>query len=440
MTTNHVSLTIAQDIVGVSRKGFGVPMILSHSAAWAERTRVYSDLVGVGADFATDSPEYLQARAILSQTPKPEKIKIGRAANIPTMEYRITPTAANSTAYAVGCSGEGVTAEEVSFTSDATATVAEITAGLFAAINTVTGKNFTAVDDTTHVTITGDAAGDWFALELGSIANMSIEQRHADPGLSADISAISLEDDDWYCLLTHFNSDLYCAAATAHIEAVKKIYLADSCNTDSVTTVAGNGDYLDDLATVARARTAGIYSQSPSEFLAAAWAGRCLSADPGSITWKFKTLSGPTPSSPSLTGTHRANLEARNANFYENVAGRNIMANGTTGDGDFIDVQRAIDWLDDEIRKAVFEHLASGGKVPFTDAGVTVITSAIAASLQIGVNRGVLSDDPEPVVTAPLVKDISVADKTSRTLPDVKFSAVLAGAIHKVKITGVVSV
>jgi hypothetical protein len=51
-----------------------------------------------------------------------------------------------------------------------------------------------------------------------------------------------------------------------------------------------------------------------------------------------------------------------------------------------------------------------------------------------------LSSDPAPVVTVPKVADISAGNKTTRTLPDMKFTGTLAGAIHKVIITGVVSV
>jgi len=437
--SNHVALTISVDTVGVARAGFGVPLIISHSAAWVERVRSYNSLSDVIADFpVTTSPEYLCAQALFSQSPRPKKIKIGRADLAPTQVYRITPTAVDDKTYSVTCAGEGVTAEEVSFTADSSATVAEITAGLEAALNLVTGKNFTATDDTTHVTITGDAAGDWFSLEVDDPANMKIEQLHADPGIATDLAAIQIEDDDWYCLLTNFNSNAMVLATASWVEAQKKIYVVDVNESDAITTVAGNSDTLDDLATVNRARTAGLYHPSPLAFNAAAWAGRCLPEEPGAITWKFKQLSGVAP--VKLTSTQRGNLIARSANFFETVAGLDIMSEGTTADGDYVDVQRSLDWLDDDVSKSVFEDMAAGGKVPFTNAGVTVIQNAILGSMQRAVARGIFSDDPAPVVTVPDVADISAANKTARTLPDVKFSGTLAGAIHKTTITGVVSV
>ena len=43
------------------------------------------------------------------------------------------------------------------------------------------------------------------------------------------------------------------------------------------------------------------------------------------------------------------------------------------------------------------------------------------------------------LVTAPLYADISLTDKTNRNVPNVKFSAVLQGAINTVTIAGTVS-
>jgi hypothetical protein len=84
--------------------------------------------------------------------------------------------------------------------------------------------------------------------------------------------------------------------------------------------------------------------------------------------------------------------------------------------------------------------LAGLDKVPYTDAGVALIQAQVIASLQSAVAKGILTSDPAPVVTVPKVANVSPSDKAARILPDVKFSATLAGAIHKVNITGVVSV
>lgn len=536
--SDHVTLTITQDSVGLARAAFGVPMILSHNAAFAERVRTYTSLLEVASDFVSGTPEYLAANALFAQSPHPESLKIGRAALDPTLAYSLAATAANSTIYAIDVAGPGITATTASYTSDSAATVAEIHSGLVTALNAVTGNNyiaafaalvnpddvftaangteiFTAVahglqtgdgpfqvsnsggalpagltaltdywiikidadtfylatslalalagtflsittngtgtqtlEDTAStkrpsdpITVTADAAGNWFSLAVDNISLLAIEMTHSDPGVATDLAAISNEDDDWYALITLYNSQLYVAGVAAYIEAVRKIYVFDSCDTTSATLAYASGDTNDSIGqqhSLSRARSAGLFHPSPADMAAAAWVGKVLPLDPGSATWKFKTLSGVTP--VSLTSTHRTNLRNRKGNSYETIAGLNQTWEGYTADGDFIDVTQGIDWIYDDMTKGVYEALAAMPKVPYTDDGVALVESEIRGTLKTAVGMDILSSDPAPVVTVPRVADVSTANKVIRNLPSVRWSATLAGAIHKVTITGVVSV
>lgn len=440
--SNYVSITITQDSVGVARAGFGVPLILSASAAWVERYRTYTSLAAVAVDFpTTSSPEYLAASTIFSQSPRPEKIAIGRSALKPTQKYLLeVVSVANTTTYSVIVSGQGFVTTTLNFTSDASATNDEIVAGLVAALNGVASKNYTAAavgaGGSQDVEITGNAAGNWFSVEVLDLNLLKIAQTHADPGVATDLAAIANENNEWYCLLTHFNSNAYVLAAAGWIETQKKIYVVSVNETDSVTQADGASDTIDDLQTAARARTSGMYHPSPAAFLGAALAGRCLPIDPGGETWALKRLSGPAP--VKLTATQRANLVARFGNSYESVAGVNVTFQGKMADGDFIDVQRGLDFLEDDIQKSVFEALVGVNKVPYTDRGVALLVAALRGALTRSFLAGIINADF--VITFPKVADVSTADKTARLLPDVKFTATLQGAIHKVNVVGVISV
>lgn len=435
---NHVQLTITVDTLGVARATFAKILVLSHSAPFPERVRFYSSLVEVTADFpVTTSPEYLSAQAIFSQTPHPVQILIGNALLQPTQAFTLSiNNVLDDQLYELTMAGEGFAKETVSFTSDSTATDGEIVLGLVAALNLVSGKNFTAAGATSPFTITGDAAADWFSVE-GSPAFFDIEQDHADPGVATDLAAIKLVDDSWYGLHTFFNSNAYALAAAAFIETEKKIYVFDVNDTDAVNTTAGNSDTLDDIATATRERSAGVYHHAGDEMLSAGWMSRVLSKEPGESTWKFKRLSGVTPS--TLTTTNRNNLIARNANFYEVVSGNNIMSEGTVADAGFIDTQVGTDWLDDDMSKAVFETLLSNEKIPFTDPGIAIIEGDMRGSLQRATTRTILAADPEFTIQVPKAAAVTTANKAIRTLPDMKFAGILAGAVHKVIITGVLS-
>lgn len=290
--------------------------------------------------------------------------------------------------------------------------------------------------------VTGAAAGNWFSLELVDVTALSIKQSHVDPGLSDDLDAIELEEPNWYCILTAYNSSAYVQAVATWVEAQSqaKIYGFDVNETDSIQTTASVGtDTLATLHTAAFTRTFGSYHHRPATFMSAAWAGEVLPDDPGGDTWALKQLAG--ISMPSkLTATNRVNLRARNANWITTGFGKNITFQGTTFDGDFIDVTRGLDWLDDDMTKGIGGAMLAVRKVPFSDAGVAIIVNEAKASLDRAVRRGILRSDPKPVVTAPKVADIALSDRALRLLPDVVFTGQLEGAIHKVKVKGKVSI
>lgn len=144
--SNHVSLAISQDSLGIARAGFGIPMILSHNAAFSERIRFYNDLPSVLADFTdTSSPEYRAAAALFSQSPHPDTIAIGRASGSVTQKYEIDVAAVrNSHLYSINVDGEGFDADDASATSDSATTKQEISNALLTQLNAVDDKNYTA--------------------------------------------------------------------------------------------------------------------------------------------------------------------------------------------------------------------------------------------------------------------------------------------------------
>jgi hypothetical protein len=447
--TDHVQLTLILDSVGIARAGFGVPMILSHAAAFSERLRYYTSLASVAADFASGTPEYLAARAFFSQSPHPSRIAIGRATASVTQKYTVgVASVVEGQAYALTVSGTGFDGTTVSYTAAAGNLNDDIVAGLVTALNAVPDKTYTATATGTAlsqvVEITANTANTWFSVAVGSTTALNMSQSHtvSDAALSADLDAILLEDAGWYELHTLFNSADYALAAADWVEANKRIYVFDTNDSASVTTAYSEGVSTDTLAQLfdgGYARTMGAYHPDPSAMFAAAWMGRWLPTEPGAATTKGKTLSGVSP--VALTGTHRNNLIARRANSYQRVAGRNITWEGTVPSTTyrFLDVVRDLDWVEDDMAKGVFGAIVGTDKVPYTSEGILLVENEVRASVNRAVNRGIFADDPAPVVTTPDIADVATVDKEERILRDVKFSATLAGAIHKVIISGVVT-
>ena len=425
-----VQLAITAEAAKATQAGFGLPLIVSHSAAWAERVREYADLAAVGVDFLTTTPEYLAAQAIFGQTPRPPKIVIGRAANKPTQRYAVTPAVINSYQYKMWVNGT-----LVSFTSDASATLAEIIAGLKAAIDAL-ALPITVTDQTTFMRIVANSAGAFVSVSAGVDPNIILAQDHADPGLAADLAAIALERNDWYAFVTLFNSKALVEVGAAYALANKKLYAAQTCDGAVPNTVSsGTDDVGEALASINSNKVALIYSPAPADFADAAALGRCLPIEPGEETWKFKTLAG-VPTS-SFTGTQRANMRAKRCNFYEATAGVSMLEEGITSSGSYIDAVRYLDFLEAKLQERIFTKLSTPNKVPYNDRGIAIVEGEVRGQLEGDETREALL--PGWSVSVPKASSAAPADRTARVLRNVTFSAVYAGAIHKVLINGTVT-
>jgi hypothetical protein len=441
----HARVTVRQDGASVSKPGYGVPAGLSVNATWVERSRTYSGIQAVAADWDSDTPEYRFAARTFGQTPRPPSLKILRAVGKPTQAYTVSViNVKNDHTYQVDVVGTGVTTTTVEYESDADATEDEITAGLTAALNDVTGKNYTAVDGVDGtIAITGSSAGAWFSLQIRNLDDLGITQDHAEPGtaLADDLDAILLEDRDWYALETFYNSEDYILATAAWCETNKRLYMANSCDTSAATVAeSGGSDVLKQLNDLNYEYSAHFYHWSPAEMMGAGWLGQGLPHDPGTETWAYMTITGIT--APPLNDTHRANLDARRASYYKSAGGNSFTWEGKLPNTTvrFIDSRRLLDWIQSEVQVGIFGQLLGAvGKVPYTRRGMLKIENAIRAVFGVGQRREAIATDPEPTVTLPELEDIPPADIADRVLDDVQATCRATGAIHSVDVDIIVS-
>jgi hypothetical protein len=435
----HVSVTITKETATISRVGFGIPAILTYHTRFPDVYRVYGSLTEMTDDnFTVDDLAYKMAAAMFAQSPRPTKVVVGRRATAPLRDVTLTPRAnpLATTAYWVRINGT-----LFSFTTDATPTVAEITAGLVALID-AGSENVNATDNTTDFDVeSADApggsatAGVPFIIEFDH-AQFEFNDNTADASLDTDFntlkSAVTAADDFYGIVVDAWDAINIADLAVAVEAAGPKIYAAESQDSDIVES--GSSDIASTLKTANYDRTFLSYAYDVDPSPAAGWLGRCLPATPGSITWKFKTLN--TVSASVLTTAEIGYADAKNCNTYTTVGGQNMMAEGVMASGEFIDVTRFIDWLTARIKENVFRALKVNDKIPYTDSGIQAITAEIDGVLRQGVFNGGINGDEEIIVTAPLAADVDANDRAGRLLPDIEFLATLAGAIHKVVIAG----
>jgi hypothetical protein len=367
-----------------------------------------------------------------AQSPAPKTFKVGSRSTLATMVVKLTVTIA-TTGYVYSFLVDG---KDYTYTVLAGATTTTVATALAALITGGTA-GATATAAVAVITITA-AAGKVFDVS-GWVANaMTIDDTTADPGITADLTAINAEDSEWYGLIPDHFGKAEALAAALWVESEHKVMIVDTFQSgcmDSVSTT----DIMYALKQLGYTRTGTMHSKNKVLHRSgAAWlAGRFVAA-PGSDTWKFKSLTG-VAASKYKTGERNA-IKAKKGNWYETVAGLDMTAEGWSASGEFMDTVRGVDWLHSEMQIQVFAQMMNAPKIPYTDPGAESLGGTLMDVLDRGVKVNFLAANPVPTVTVPKVADVDPVTRATRTLPEMSFDAKLAGAVHNLSVTGRLSV
>ena len=424
-----VNVNINVENVAVSRQSFGTMLHLGLTKVFTERSRVYTSVAGLLSDgFAASSTEVAVATAVFSQAIVPPSIRIGRQQ---TDDIVITPvTIVDNTDYTVTINGTPFTID-----SGVAATAITIATALDVAIN-AGAEPVTSVDGTGFITLNPDVAATPYSVSVTANLSAAPDAAGAET-LTVAIAAVQADNDEFYAFTMQSHAVADVLEVAAIIETLKKIYIFSSADADIITSAAT--DIFTQLAALNYARTAGLYDPDANvAYPEAAWLGVMLPKDPGSATWAYKTLVG--QDADSISPTESSNARGKNGNTYETIGGRDITRFGTSAEGEFMDITRGVDWLESRMQERIFSRLAAADKIPYTEAGVAIIEAEIRAQLIDGIAAGVVAADPVFEIVTPVVANIPAVTKATRCLPAITFTATLQGAIHKVIVTGSVTV
>jgi len=254
----------------------------------------------------------------------------------------------------------------------------------------------------------------------------------------------------WYVLCpAGVEPDQYEALA-AYIETQKKMFVYTENEFFGVGPEGTNDSYVGDVYF----RSFGIYGKEKSaqaiddmpeanKYMNVAWAIKWLNYPSGSETAAFKSLASVYPS--ELTTTEMNLLKNAALNFFVKVGSKNITMNGMTRGGEWCDVIRFRDWLQNDMQLRVVNLFVVNPKVPYTDNGIALVQNQMIASLKSGQSAGGIAEDefdadgnriPGFVTSVPLAASLTASEKASRKLTKCTFKARLAGAIHFAEIKG----
>jgi len=428
-----VSVQIALNTAAVERADFGTQLIAAPLASFAERVRTYTSF---DSDNPDNLPPYVMKAlsAVFSQTPHPNKVKVGRL-SIDSVNIAPVDAVANAVY------GLKVGTTVISVTAASSPTTSTIATQLATAINTAAlGVTATAdagvvelVFTSGIVPLTSFVKVQWGDVTPAAAAN----------SLTTDLGAIRNEDNAWYCLHLTERTQARILEAAAWTETQEKIFgtavqEAGSTNAGSTTDTG----YL--LKNSQYYRTFWSYQKNANtQYPEIAWASRVLTIAPGGDTWALKRLAAVTPD--KLTATERTVIFGKNGNTFEYYQPSIALTNpGKVAAGEWIDIIRFRDYLKDLIQTNMVQLMINRDKIPYTDGGIQLLGNNLKSSLRTGQNVGGIAPDEldaegKPVpgfnVTIPLNSEIDDAIKASRVVY-FKFNARIAGAIHVANISG----
>lgn len=122
-------------------------------------------------------------------------------------------------------------------------------------------------------------------------------------------------------------------------------------------------------------RTILFYHPNTSQYPAEALVGAVGSRTVGSVTYKFKRLSGITPQpfdADDLNQIHSAGAIA-----YVTKAGDPQTSEGKTASGEYIDVLHGKDWIKANIETQIQRVFSASGKIPYTNDGISQLETVV---------------------------------------------------------------
>lgn len=236
---------------------------------------------------------------------------------------------------------------------------------------------------------------------------------------------------DWYFLIST-------SSLAADITAI-----GDAIETDGTREYFASSNSKTDLATFKAkkwSKTTIFYHTTVDNYPESAWIGKAGSAPVGSVTWKFKTLTGIQPM--PLTATEVLEIHGLGANTYITKAGNDVTSEGKVVSGEYIDIIHAKDYVITSIEYAIQKLLNNAPKISYDDNGIAQLESVVKTVLQRAFNQGIIAADSDGIglySTNFLSRsDVDAADRAARTYNDGTFSFELAGAIHQTTIRGTI--
>lgn len=233
-------------------------------------------------------------------------------------------------------------------------------------------------------------------------------------------------NNDWYFLVCSENSNDVVQALSTWIDTQMKIY--------GVTT-----QDLTLPALIESEQTIVMYHHDINAYVAEGLIAIAATNDPGSITFKFKTVNGVQAS--NITSTELVQLHEDGAFSYIKKMGVLQTTEGITTNKEYIDVVMGAHYIQARMEEECIYLAINNKKIPYDNTGIAMLAGVARDVLTRATNMDIILKDDETgkgVFTIDITKreDVPKNDIALRQYNGIKWTATLAGAIHTGTLTG----
>jgi len=429
---SQVFITLSTPLL--TGEDFSVPLFAATDFSMFEEYTTFTGSTDAGSLVGTDSNFYAAALQIFNPTPS-----LGYFYGFRRRADAVFTLATDSVSPVISLGykdEDGLVKSEVFLGTlpGGLDSAAEISAAINASDN-FTGK-LTATSSGESIVIETIVDGSW---KIDSVTN-DITVSAINKESAADlITRISESEVDYYFFASDDHDEEFILSAAAALAAAESpsIYFVSS---DDPANLSGGG-LLKLLSEAGLDRVALFYQQDADEsFPECNYLGYNAPYLPGVPTWGNLRLSLPaginTSTGKRLNSGEKSVLEALNVAYMEPVGSSAVLRGGKTALGESIETIRGRDAMESDMKIAHINLLASqqGGKLPYTNPGITSIIQETTNVIQKYVNRLFVKEDFK--LNFLMANAVPLADKAANIYQSGSFEAELVGSILSTKIYG----
>lgn len=240
------------------------------------------------------------------------------------------------------------------------------------------------------------------------------------------VNEIVETNNDWYFLTCTENSDEVIKALAAWTDTQIKTYWTTTQSLNLVSQMESENTIV-------------MYHEDPKAYVAEGLVSTAATNDPGSLTFKFKTVNGVLSS--EIRSTDLNYLHDNGGFSYIRKMGALQTTEGIVTTGEYIDIVMAGHWVKCRMEEELAYLAKNSRKIPYDSRGIAMIVSVVDAVIKRAGSQGIVrvDDDGNYVYSVEAVRreDTSKNDVANRVYNGLSWTIELAGAIHTGTISGI---